>query len=80
MSELRSSRAEVRNPLLRHGAMVRLKGLPDPVRHALRDLMREVAADAKARADLAWRKNKAPMAVYWKAVSVYARHLARALA
>lgn len=76
----RSSRADVRNPLLSHPATARLKALPEPVRHALRDLARELAADARRRAEKAWRTHKAPMAVYWKAVAVYAGHLARALA
>ena len=80
MSELRSSRALVRNPLLAHSATVKLKSLPEPVRHLIRDLCRELALDARVRADKAWKTHKAPMAVYWKAVSVYAGHLARALA
>ena len=75
----RSSRAIVRNPLLAHPATAKLKALPDPARLAIRDLAREIAADARIRADKAWRTHKAPMAVYWKAVAVYAGHLARAL-
>ena len=35
--------------------------------------------DAAQRAQKSWRTHKAPMALYWKAVSVYARHIARAI-
>lgn len=79
MSE-RSNRAIVRNPLLAHPVMGKLRSLPEPVRHHLRDLAREISADARVRAEKSWRTHKAPMAVYWKAIAVYAGHLARALA
>jgi hypothetical protein len=56
---------------------------------AARDRLPEVrnpvlALPASARllalpADKCWKKHKAPMACYWKAVSVYANHLARVL-
>ncbi|RUV41236.1 hypothetical protein EOD29_24110 [Mesorhizobium sp. M1A.T.Ca.IN.004.03.1.1] len=35
--------------------------------------------DARQRADQSWARNKAPMAVYCKAVGVYAGHLHRVL-
>jgi hypothetical protein len=59
--------------------MVRLRALPLPARAALSALLVDLAADASDRADKCWRRHKAPMAVYWKAVAVYARHTARAL-
>ena len=40
---------------------------------------RAVAADALARAELQWKRHKAPMALYWKVGGVYAGHLARAI-
>jgi hypothetical protein len=43
----------------------------------LRDLLLAIRADAQARAAECWRKHKAPMACYWKAVAVYAGHAAR---
>jgi hypothetical protein len=59
--------------------MAAMQKLPVEQRHAMRALLREVSADARERAELAWRKHKAPMAAYWKAVAVYAGHTARAL-
>ncbi|MGK6324663.1 hypothetical protein ACMGDM_16490 [Sphingomonas sp. DT-51] len=41
--------------------------------------LRELRADAQVRADDCWRRHKAPMAAYWKVVSVYAGHVARVL-
>lgn len=76
---IRSNRAEVRNPILRLPGFAKLKRLPRPVREALADLLWELGADASVRAEDCWRKHKAPMAAYWKACAVYARHIARAL-
>lgn len=75
----RSSRREVRNPVLAHPAARRLQSLEPSVRAMLRDLFREIALDARERAAECWRRHKAPMAVYWKAVSVYAGHIAKVL-
>lgn len=76
MSE-RSSRADVKNPLLKLPAAQRIQALPPEARQALADLLRELSLDARARAEESWVRNKAPMAAYWKAVSVYAGHLHR---
>lgn len=76
---MRSLRPSVRNPLLELPAMVRLQALPPATRTPLRDLLRDLSADARRRANESWRRNKAPMAAYWKAVAVYAGHAARAL-
>lgn len=75
----RSNLAAVRNPILALPAAAAIAGLPADSRAALRALLRDLAADARARAETSWRRHKAPMAVYWKAVAVYAGHLARAL-
>jgi hypothetical protein len=53
--------------------------LPCDSREALRDALMSLRADALKRADYSWRKHKAPMALYWKVVGVYAGHLARAI-
>ncbi len=53
--------------------------LPPEARQALRTALLDLRADAIARAELQWRRHKAPMACYWRAVGVYAGHLARAL-
>lgn len=75
----RSLRPDVRNPVLALPAVAELLALPPSARSALRALLRDLAADARARAQKAWRTNKAPMAAYWKSVAVYATHTARAL-
>jgi len=75
----RSARAEVRNPILALPASDRLRSLDEPARAALRDVLLDLQCDARGRADECWRKHKAPMAAYWKAVSVYAGHVARVL-
>lgn len=76
----RSNRAEVRNPILAvPGVRDRLVKLPPVAREALRLMLIDIAADARARADKCWRTHKAPMALYWKVVAVYAGHIARAI-
>lgn len=79
MAGERSMRADVRNPVLALRAVARLRALPPEAREALRDALRELAADASDRAEKCWRKSKGPMAAYWKAASVYAKHFGRAL-
>lgn len=76
----RSSLPETRNPLLRLPAARKFAELPGDSLSALRELLSELGREANEKAQLCWRKHKAPMAAYWKAVSVYSRHLARLLA
>lgn len=71
----RSSRADVRNPILALPAAQRVQNLPVKSRATLAALLRDLSADARRRAQTSWKQNKAPMAVYWKAVGAYARHL-----
>lgn len=84
MSAPRSNQSQVRNPILALPAAVRLKAAldaaPPEVKSTFRDLLGEIAADARERGDKAWAKHKGPMAAYWKANSVYARHIRRATA
>jgi len=75
----RSSSPEVRNPMLALPSVQRLCRRSPEERIALADVLREVSLDARQRAEDSWRRHKAPMAAYWKAVSVYAGHLARAV-
>ena len=75
----RSTRREVRNPVPALPEARHILDIPPPERAILADLLRDLAIDAAARAQDAWRRHKAPMAVYWKACSVYARHLERVL-
>lgn len=74
-SRARSNAVEIRNPLLGLPAAQRLPGLPPEARHALADLLRELAIDARERAEQSWRRRKVPMAAYWMAVAVYAGHV-----
>jgi hypothetical protein len=76
----RSARTGVRNPVLLLPTAARLCSLPLAQRQLLGDLLREIAWDADARAERAWKKRKGPMAAYWRATSTYAKHIARAVA
>jgi hypothetical protein len=74
----RGNKAEIRNPLLALPAAHRIKSLPVEMYRELRELaalLTEMAQDEACRADKAWSKSKGPMAAYWKAVSVYAKHV-----
>ena len=79
MTAPRSSQPQVRNPLLTLPAMAQLQALPADQRAALAMLLEQVAVDAHAKAETSWRKRKGPMAAYWRAVGVYARHTSRAV-
>ena len=75
----RSSHPHVRNPVLALPSVARLQSLSPAARAELRQLLLELRGDAQVRADDCWRRHKAPMAAYWKVVSVYAGHVARVL-
>ena len=75
----RARRADVRNPILALPTAARLAALSPLVRAELRTSLLDLRRDAQTRADDCWRRHKAPMAAYWKAVSVYAGHIARVL-
>ncbi len=79
MSPSRSSRREVRNPVLALPAMAQLQALPTDARLAIVAAMDDLSRDAAARAQVSWASNKGPMAAYWKAVSVYAKHFRAAV-
>ena len=75
----RSNKAEVRNPVLSLPSSTRFAQLDNETRATLEVLLRDLSSDARKRADTCWRKHKGPMAVYWKAVAVYSRHIAQAV-
>lgn len=75
----RSSLAVTRNPLLALPSAQAMRALPPEARAAMRAVLLELKADSTARAQKCWVTHKAPMAAYWKAVSVYAGHTARLL-
>ena len=64
---------------LKQACRSRFRALPPASREALRLALLDLRKDALYRAEIQWRRHKAPMACYWKAVGVYAGHLARAL-
>jgi hypothetical protein len=73
----RSNRPDVRNPLLALPSAEAIRKLPDAARAALRAVLLDIRRDAQVRAEACWKRHKAPMAAYWKAVAVYAGHTAR---
>ena len=79
MSEHRSLRAKVRNPLLLLPAAKKLAVLLPESERALRALLLEIKTQARVRAHKCWAQHKAPMAVYWKAIGVCAIHTSRLL-
>lgn len=75
----RSTRAEVRNPILALPAVAGLRALSPEARLALRAVLLDIQADARLRAENSWRSRKPPVATYWAACGVYAGHIARAI-
>ncbi|MGN6491185.1 MAG: hypothetical protein ACTHLE_04255 [Agriterribacter sp.] len=46
---------------------------------ALKGALLALRDDALSRAKYSWNRHKAPMALYWKVVGVYAGHLAKSI-
>lgn len=65
--------------VLEHPAAQEMLNLPPDLKRINRDLYRQISADCRKRAEECWRKHKAPMAAYWKANAVYARHISMLL-
>lgn len=75
----RSSRGDVRNPVLALPAARRIADSTPATRILLAELLSDLSKDCRERAQKCWRTHKAPMALYWKVVAVYARHLSLAV-
>lgn len=74
---MRSSRADVRNPLLAvPGVDEALARLSPEARDGIREIAQLCSAAWRAKGEECWRRHKPPMAAYWKAWAVNARHLA----
>lgn len=71
----RSLRTDVRNPLLKLPSAQAISKLPADARAALDAVLADIQTDSRQRAEQCWKKHKAPMAAYWKAVAVYAGHM-----
>lgn len=76
---MRSTLPEVRNPMLAIPEVQAIAALPEEARAALRGALLAISASCRLKGNEAWRKHKPPMAAYWKANAVNARHLARAI-
>src|SRR3546814_15172016 len=61
-SSARSARAEVRNPILALPAAARLAELSEKERETLIAILLDIKTDAPDRANVSWKKHKAPMA------------------
>ena len=70
---------ETRNPMLALPGVQRLAELDPHQREILVQILSDIRHDARARAELSWKRHKGPMACYWRALSTYAGHLARAV-
>ena len=75
----RSTRPDIRNPMLRLPSVAAIQALPIEQRRPLGTLLREMAVQARAEANRAWASGKGPMAAYWLAASIYAKHAARVI-
>jgi hypothetical protein len=75
----RGARREVRNPVLLLPAARAILELPIESRRPLGLFLRQLADQANEQAQISWKQNKGIMAAYWKAVSVYSKHLARVI-
>ncbi len=76
---LRRDQDLTRNPVLALPSLKAFFDLPVETRELLEALLRALAHDASCKAEHSWRRRKAPMAAYWHAIAVYARHIARAI-
>lgn len=74
---VRSLLGSVRNPVLGLPSARLFAALPLDSRMALAAFLSELRRDAAVRAQQSWKSHKAPMALYWKVVAVWAGHLAR---
>ncbi|ASG21963.1 hypothetical protein Y958_11450 [Nitrospirillum viridazoti CBAmc] len=75
----RSARREVRNPVLALPAARQILDLSRSERRVLGALLRDLAVQARTRAEEAWKARKGIIAAYWQANAVYAKHLARVI-
>lgn len=75
----RSSRAEVRNPVLGLPAARLIRAMPADTRALLAVLLLDLATEARRRSRTSWESRKVFVAAYWATVAVYAGHVARVL-
>jgi hypothetical protein len=78
-STQRSAKPEVRNPLLGLPSAARAADMPREAREWLLIFLQDIRFDAQKKAQKSWASHKAPQALYWKIVAVYAGHIAKVL-
>lgn len=78
----RSLRPDVRNPLLQlpeFRELVKVLKAHPAVMSAALLFLSAIRRHALTNAQASWKKNKAPMAFYWKVVGVYVGHISRGI-
>jgi hypothetical protein len=75
----RSSRPDVRNPVLALPAALELQRLPRSQRLIIKRLLRELKAQCREQERRAYSQRKGPMVSYWMAAGTYAGHAAAVL-
>lgn len=79
---MRSSKPEVRNPVLalpEAQELARLLAAHPEIQRAAITLLRAISNKSRANAENSWRRHKPPMASYWKQTAVWFRHIAVAM-
>jgi hypothetical protein len=67
------------NPLFDLPAAKELLALDEADRKRFARLFQDLRHQANQEAELCWKRRKAPMAAYWRAVATYARHVLHTL-
>jgi uncharacterized membrane protein len=75
----RSSRPDVRNPILSLPAALELLALPRAQRLIMKRLLRELKAQCREQERRAYSQRKGPLTAYWMAAGTYAGHVAAVL-
>jgi uncharacterized membrane protein len=80
VSTSRSSRREVRNPILALPAAQELLALPMEQRQILKRLLRQLKAQCREQEANAYARRKGPMVAYYMASGTVAGHIANVMA
>lgn len=75
----RSSRHDVRNPMIALPEVMDFAKLPPVALEAMRVALHAISKVSRVKAEALWKSKKAVSAAYWKAKSVDTRHLALAI-
>lgn len=75
----RSSRHDVRNPMIALPEVMDFAKLPPGALEAMRVALHAISKVSRVKAEALWKSKKAVSAAYWKAKSVDTRHLALAI-